>query len=313
MMNRCHIPRTFRVAAALAACALFAVGAQAQNSATAEFVVTAQARKSSQPVPQLQQRDIEVRLSNRPVEIASFTPAISDHAQVQLVFLFDESTPGYLSLQFPSLRKFMDALPSTTEVAVAYMANGRAVMAQTLTTDHALAGKSLRLTNSIPGISGSPYFCLSDLAKHWPSPPQANTRRVVLMVTNGQDPYYTQADMQDPYLSSAIADAQKAGLLVYSIYFHDVGFRSTGRLGVLFGQNYLEQVSSDTGGNAYNKTTISPVSFDPYLKEFKTALENQYFVSVPATGKGLQRLQVKTKVSGLKVVAPAMVQVGAVK
>ena len=108
--------------------------------------------------------------------------------------------------------EFILGLPASTEIAVAYMSNGRAVMAQKMTADHKLAADSLRLTNGIPGITGSPYFCLSDLAKHWPS--QEKARRVVFMVTNGEDPYYRSRDMQVPYLAAAIRDSQKARLLV---------------------------------------------------------------------------------------------------
>ena len=90
------------------------------------------------------------------------------------------------------------------------MANGRVVMAGPMTTDHARAVGCLRLTNGIPGITGSPYFCLSDLAKHWPSK-EDSVRRVEFMVTNGEDPYNASRNMQDPYVAAAIQDSQKAG------------------------------------------------------------------------------------------------------
>jgi hypothetical protein len=278
------------------------------QAANAQFVITAKA-KGSQETPLLKQGDVSVDLSGKPVQVASFTPLRGSDAKLQLVFLFDESAPSYLALQFPSLRKFTGSLPPGAEVGIAYMSNGRAVFQQTLTSDHAKAANSLRLPNSIPGVSGSPYFCLSDLAKHWPS--KTKTRRVVFMVTNGQDPYYQQANMQNPYLDAAISDSQKAGLLVYSIYFNGRGFGSTGPLGVLFGQSYLLKVANETGGQTYSEAQTTPVSFDPYLKQFKTSLENQYTVGIVAKGKGLERVKVKTSLRNIKITAPTAVNVSA--
>ena len=279
----------------------------AQAAGSAQFVMTASVKGSNAP-PVLQQNNVSVTVKNRPAEITQWQPLRGADAGLQLVFLFDESAPSYLALQIPSLRTFIQGLPASAEVGVAYMANGRAVFTQKLTSDHALAAKSLRITNSIPGVSASPYFCLSDLAKHWPS--STKTRRVVFMVTNGEDPYYMQADMQDPYLSSAISDSQRAGMLVYSIYFKDVGFRRAGSFGRLIGQSYLLRLADETGGQTYANGLTTVVSFDPYLAQFKTSLENQYMVSITAQGSGLQRIKVKSNLNGVKLSAPAAVNVG---
>lgn len=302
-----------RIASAVLAMAMIGMGAafaspaMGQNEAAAgqgQLVVTVKSKgsHSSQPLPQ---SDIAVKLNGHPADIVRWDPLTGSDAGLQLVFLFDESARSYLALQIPTLTKFIESLPPSTEVAVAYMGNGRAIMSQTLTTDHALAAKSLRVTNGIPGISASPYFCLSDLAKHWPS--QAKTRRVVLMVTNGEDPYYRSPDLQDPYVAAAIEDSQKAGLLVYSIYFADCGRINRRSFGIMEGQNYLLRVADETGGESYMIGFTSPVSFEPFLKQFRQSLENQYLLTVTAGKTGLQRVQVKA--SGVKVVAPKAVYV----
>lgn len=276
------------------------------NSSAATIFITAQGR-GSHAVPPVPQSDVTVLVKRQPVQITSWQPIRDANALTQLVFLFDESARSYLALQIPSMQKFIESLPPSFQVGTAYMSNGRAVFQQKLTSDHALAAKGMRLTNGIPGITGSPYFCLSSLAKHWPS--QEKARRVVFMVTNGEDPYYRSGDLQDPYVRTAISDSQKAGLLVYSIYFRNTGFNG-GALGTLFGQSYLLRVADETGGVAYNQTTISPVSFDPYLAQFKQSLENQYLLSFTAPGSGLQPITVKSKVSGVKLRAPAQVNLG---
>ncbi|MGC1783084.1 MAG: hypothetical protein WA708_11235 [Acidobacteriaceae bacterium] len=277
-----------------------------ENPASATLVVTAHGR-GSHAVPQISQSDVTVLVNRRPAQITSWEAYRGANDRLQLVFLFDESARSYLALQFSSIRKFIDGLPPSAEVGIAYMSNGRAVFTQKLTSDHALAGKGLRLPNGIPGISASPYFCLSDLAKNWPS--HAQSRRVVFMVTNGEDPYYRGGDLQDPYVRSAISDSQKARLVVYSIYFRNTGFNGR-QLGVLYGQSYLLRVSDETGGVAYSEALSSPVSFDPFLKQFKTSLDNQYQLMIAAQGSGLQSVTVKSNMRGVKLKAATRVDLG---
>src|SRR5665213_2187017 len=89
-------------------------------SASAQLFITAKA-KGSQAAPMLQQKDITVLLNKRPAQITDWTALRGQDAGLQLVFLFDESARSYLSLEIPSLRKFINALPPSAEVAVAYM------------------------------------------------------------------------------------------------------------------------------------------------------------------------------------------------
>jgi hypothetical protein len=281
--------------------------AQIENTAgQAHVVITVNASKSEAPAP-LQQNDLTVKVKGRDADVVSLTRIKNATAPTQLVFLFDESARSYLALQIPDLKKFIEALPASTSVAVAYMQNGRAVMSQKLTADHKLAADSMRLTNGIPGISGSPYFCLSDLAKNWPSKEKA--RRVVFMVTNGEDPYYRSRDMQDPYLAAAIQDAQKAKLLVSSIYFRNTTGGGSTSFSTLIGQSYLQRVADTTGGQFYSMAMSSPVSFAPFLAQFKQSLERQYLLTFATSNTGWQSLQVRSKARDLKVTAPQAIYV----
>jgi len=281
--------------------------AQMENtSGQAQVIVTVDANQSKAPAT-LQQGDITVKVKGRPTNVVGLAPIEDATAPTQLVFLFDESARSYLALQIPDLKKFILGLPASTEVAIAYMSNGRAVMAQKMTPDHKLAADSMRLTNGIPGITGSPYFCLSDLAKHWPS--QEKARRVVFMVTNGEDPYYKSRDMQDPYLAAAIQDSQKADLLVYSIYFRNTFGGGSTSFSTLMGQSYLTRLANETGGQFYSMAMSSPVSFAPFLKQFKQALERQYLLTFATGDTGWQRVQVQSKARGVKLTAPQAIYV----
>jgi hypothetical protein len=307
--------KTYRVASCFLLGAIAAIGlgvcstaaAQKENTAgRARVIVTVDADKPN-PAPPLQLGDVTVKVKGRPADVVSVIPIKDATEPTQLVFMFDESARSYLALQFPDLRKFIEGLPASTEVGVAYMSNGRAVMAQKVTADHKLAADSLRLTNGIPGITGSPYFCLSDLAKNWPS--QEKARRVVFMVTNGEDPYYRSRDMQDPYLAAAIKDSQKAKLLVYSIYFRNTFGGGSTSFSTLMGQSYLARLANETGGQFYSMAMSSPVSFEPFLKQFKESLERQYVLTFAVANTGWQRVQVQSKSRGIKITAPQAIYV----
>ncbi|HET9087643.1 MAG TPA: hypothetical protein VFN53_08975 [Acidobacteriaceae bacterium] len=274
----------------------------------ASTVVSALWKGATRP-PDISASELNVRVENKPAKVDGWLPLQGKDAAMQLVILIDDSARSKFGLQIPSLKKFITTLPASTEVAIAYMGNGSASMAQAMTADHELAAKSLRLTTGIPDISGSPYLVLSSLAKNWPSQRKTN-RRVVFMITNGEDPYYTSSDMEDPYVASAIADCQRARMLVYSIYFRNRGAGGANDLSTLYGQSYLLRVSNETGGISYTEGLISPVSFDPFLKKFKEALETQYLMTVDTNGYGLQRLQVSTKQHHVKLAAPSRIDLG---
>lgn len=294
------------VVSMFAGLAAVAMGQTANPAGQAQVVVTVQAKNAGSAL--FQRNDIAVKLNRRPVDILNWSPLKEPNAGMQLVFLFDESARSDLSLQIPILRKFIQALPPSAAVGIAYMNNGRAVMAGPMTTDHTVAAKYLRVTNQIPGITGSPYFCLSNLAKHWPSKEQTS-RRVVFMVTNGQDPYYESLDMQDPYVAAAIRDSQKAGLLVYSLYFQNRGFGDQSNLRITIGQSYLLRVADATGGEFYSLALVSPVSFDPFLKQFRQALDHQYLLTLPIGKSGWQQISVKSKIPNVKLRAPTAIYV----
>ena len=58
-------------------------------------------------------------------------------------------------------------------------------------------------------------------------------------------------DPENPYVRAATSDAQKAGVIVYSIYYRGAGRLDRSVQVTDGGQNYLTQVSGDTGGKVY--------------------------------------------------------------
>jgi hypothetical protein len=191
------------------------------------------------------------------------------------------------------------------------MQNGRAAFDGPLSEDPKVVLKSLRLPAGAPGQSGSPYFCLSDLAKHWPSQ-NSNARREVVMVTDGIDNYSPAFDPEDPYVQSAIRDAARAGLVVYTIYWTNTGMADHSLALSSGGQSLLQMVADATGGVSYWNGTGNPVSFDSFFKDLRERFDHQYRLRFSAQAKGsgeLVPLSLKAAGTVGKVTTPRQVYV----
>jgi hypothetical protein len=298
------------------------ISASAQESSAPTQALVALDSKSPSTASE---NDIIIKIDNRVTPLTNLIAVTPNTAQVAL--LIDDGLRTSVGRELESLRAFVQGLPQGTEVFVGYMQNGRVVSgsdAAGFTTDRAAAAKALRIPTSLAGSSASPYFCLSDFVKNWPSaaesettsqaPQRTHKARFVLMLTNGVDPYNgsTSITNQDsPYVSSAIADAQRAGVPVYSIYFGDAGIR--GERSNFSGQSYLNQVAQGTGGIAFYQGTGNPVSLSPYLKQFQDAVAETYIATFPVDGnKKMVSLKLSTKLPKTKLRGPDQVRPGTV-
>ena len=284
--------------------------AQGADSATLQTVITAVGKNNENPAP-LRQQDLQVQVGGKSMPVTDLVPLRGDRAGLELVILIDGSARTSIGSQLADIESFVKSLPPTTSVGIAYMENGRAVFSQPLTADKATALKALRLPGGSPGSNASPYFCLSDLAKHWPSTNREN-RREVVMITDGVDPYNLRFDPENPYVQAAIQDSIRAGVIVNSIYWHDRGRYDTGLYENNAGESLLEQVAQVTGGKAYWQGIGNPVSFAPFFGDLARRLQNQYELGFEAPAKSkpeLTTLKVKLNEPDVKVEAPQRVMV----
>ncbi len=305
--------RIVAVAASLALLAAAPALAQADlNQGQGKAVVTVLSPAGLAPA-NVGVNQLALKIDGKPTNIADFTPLSNSNAPIQLVVMIDDGARGSLGLQMSDIAHFIATLPPNAQVAVAYMENGRAALAGPLTADHAAAVKELHLPiGGSPGISGSPYFCLSDIANHWPSQDRA-VRRVVVMVTDGVDNYEPRYDPEDPYVQAAIQDAVRSRIIVYSIYWRNLGFFDRTGYAAMDGQNLMDQVTQATGGNSYWIGFGNPVSFAPYFQNIDQRLHNQYEIGfvAPIEGRpGVESMKLKATGTGAKVVAPQQVYVG---
>jgi len=282
------------------------------NQGAGEVVVTVLPPRQAEVSPPVAKDQLSLKINGRTAEISKWERLQGAEAPVQLVVLIDDGARGSLGNQLPDVAQFVKSLPPSAEVAVAYMDHGRASMAGPLTRDHARITRELRLPTGQAGISGSPYFCLSDLAHHWPSR-DASARRVVVMITDGIDNYEAQYNPMDPYVQAAIHDAVRSRISVYSIYWSGGAFAGGSFYGASDGQNLLFQLTAATGGNSYWQGTGNPVSFQPYFKDLKWRLENQYRLgfTVPLpNGSTVAVLTLRANGTSATLVAPRQVFVG---
>jgi hypothetical protein len=240
------------------------------------------------------------------LDVLDLTPAQGEHAQLQLYLLIDESSNTSIGTEFPALKKFIADLPPETSIALAYMRDGTLARVQDFTTDHAAAAQKLRLPMGAPGVDSSPYFSLSDLIKHWPA---TSARREILMISDGVDRFYGGGPA-NPYVQTADEQAQRAGIVISSIYWESVGHFGHSWRFINWGQSYLAQLAEDTGGEAYWQGIGNPVSFAPFLDEFARRLNNQYlltFHAKPHNKPGLEPVKIRTEVREIDLVGATAV------
>jgi hypothetical protein len=246
-----------------------------------------------------------VEVNGRKEPLNSWEALAPNDAQVAL--LIDDGLRESIGRELDNLKSFVGNLPSGIEVMIGFMQFGHVVAEQEFTADHARAAQSIHLPQGVPGASASPYLCLSDFVQHWPGAKsetiglaaQQRKARIVLMLTNGVDPYNGSTSVlnQDsPYVKAAVTDAQRAGVAVYSIYFGDAGIR--GASADNSGQSYLAQLTEATGGINYWEGVGNPVSLKPFLDQFHQSLAETYVAGFLApAGHNPQRDLVHVKIS----------------
>jgi hypothetical protein len=289
--------------------ATFALAAEQKQEVQASTVITI--LPENEMPGGIPQEAVHLKLNGKSSAITGFTPLRDPQSKVEMVVLIDGGARSSLGLQMSDIAKFIESLRPDTKVTVAYMMDGRAALGGPLTTDHESVLRGLHLTASgEAGISGSPYFCLSDLAKNWPSA-DARARREVVMITDGVDYYDMRYDPEDPYVQTAVDDAVRARLMVYAIYWQSGDRFDRTNYGAGAGQNLLAQITENTGGKSYWQGAGNPVSFAPYFADIDRRLNNQYeldFMTVVGDKPQMQTIRL-TVSAHAKVTAPQEVYV----
>lgn len=229
--------------------------------------------------------------------VTEWIPLTGDNAGAEFYVLIDERVDPAQTALFEDLRQFVSRQPASTAVGIAYMFNGEAHVAQTPTTDHALAAKALRASTGTESAAASPYTSLSALVGAWPD---ASLRREVLMVTDGIDRFGDFGEL-NMYVDQAVEDAQRAGVQVYSLYAPALGHAGHSPALIRWGQTYLSQLAEETGGETYLTGAV-----EPFLSDITEQMQHQYqitFLALPGSGPGLEPVRFTTGIARVDLVA----------
>lgn len=269
-----------------------------QPEPTAQALISIE---SKDPAP-VKASDINIKVNNKKSDLTSLVNVPA--AQVAVAILIDDSLRAAIGTQIGDIRKFIQSLPTGTAVLVGYMQDGDVAVAKNFTLEHDDAANAVRIPLGQRGLNASPYFCISEFAKRWRAAP--GQAHIMLAITDGVDPYngsVSPMNQDSPYVQTAVRDAQRAGIPVYSIYYTDAGIR--GGAASFSGQSYLAQLAEGTGGQAFYQGTGNLVSMAPFLADFQRAINQTYIATFPApTGKDLVRFKADTKLRKTKVHAP---------
>ena len=276
-----------------------------------QAVVTLLPKNDQAPPLSIQSQNLQLKVDGKSSSITDLAPAKGPNSPLELVVLMDSSARSSLGTQLNDIAAFVKEMPNNTKIALGYMENGRAALSGPFTSDPQQVLNGLHLPAGAPGTNGSPYFCLSDLAKNWPSH-DSTARREVVLITDGVDEFNLRYDPNDPYVQSAIEDSIRSGLVVYSFYWANRGRVDNSAYENNAGQSLLQEVTQATGGNSYWEGSGNPVSFDPFFHDLRRRFQNQYRVAFSSELKGkpqIQRFSVKLQGIDAKVYAPQQVLV----
>ncbi len=229
-------------------------------------------------------------------------------APLALAVLIQDDLSSSFNLQLPDIAKFIRTLPPGSRVMVAYLRGGSLQIRQKFTDDLEKAAKSLRITvGSASAAPRSPYDGVSDALKRFDALP--NGRRAILLVSDGLD----TSDINGSFLSLSSADldqailkAQRKSVAVYSFYSEASSTRNGSSNLISSGQNLLGKLSDETGGRAFYQGLISPISFEPFFKDLRLALNRQFVLTYLSTHlkKGYHKVKVTSTNPQVKIEHP---------
>lgn len=212
------------------------------------------------------------------------TPPIADSNKknervltpINLAILIQDDLVSQVGNELNITRDFIRSLPAGSTVMVGYITTGTLQVRQPFTSDLDKAARSLRAVISSNSASAfNPYVEVVEALRKFES---GKGRNVLLLISDGLDVsrgFDATAAGNTLDLHRAINHARDRDVAVYTFYAPSVGLTSGNRLAVSYGQSSLNRLANETGGKAFFQGT-SFVSFDPYFRRLREALNDQY-------------------------------------
>jgi len=217
---------------------------------------------------------------------------------IVLAVLIQDNLVSRVNNELREIKEFIRSLPKQSRVMIGYVSTGKLQVRQRFTTDKEEAADSLRiLRSSSIATPFSPYLQVVDALKMFENQPK-NQRRMLLLVSDGLDDTFgfrRSSPSYSLYLDRAITEAQRQQVAAFTMYSPAAGLRRSQRHAINYGQGSLLKLADETGGEAFFSGS-SFVTFNPYFKEYKELLKNQWLITyrTSSTKKGFRKIEVTT-------------------
>ena len=259
------------------------------------------------PPPALGKSDVIVRVKDHREDVVAWDSAQGEKSALELAIVIDDLTN--IGNQMDDLRRFIHSQSKATSVGLFYANNGVTQAVAPFSTDHDAVASKVRITIGQSGASTSIFLSLMDVMSKWhPS----GARREILVIADGIDRF--RGDPDSPDVAATIEKAQKAGIMIHTLYARGGGREGRNLFRVNYGQSNLAQMADGTGGEAFFQGLDTPISFTPFLEQLDMVLHNQYsltFTTPRSTKKNgeLRGFKVSTEQHNVEISAARYVWV----
>jgi hypothetical protein len=244
------------------------------NNVSVTTYVTVLGPKYTAP-PALSKADVNVNEGKQKREVTNWIPAQGDKAGLLLAIVIDDADTTDVASQLGDLKNFITAQPKTTNIGVFYASNGTIQTASQFAQDHEAVAKTLRMPLGYTGAYSSIYLSVMNLIKGWPA---TGARREILLIADGIDRFRGDYPTS-PDVDATVDTAQKAGIMIHTLYASGVGRAGRNSFRVSLGQSNLSKIADATGGESFFQGFQTPVAFSPFLQQLDMVLKNQYWLS----------------------------------
>lgn len=272
--------------------------------------------KKNTLVPNLEQKDFTILEDGKPQPIKYFTRETDLPLTIGLLIDVSASQGNLIQIERDAAAQFFSQVLRKKDEAFLMSFGEEAELLQDYTNSPKLlisAMRDLRVSSGVGGFGPGPvptagqprgtvlydavYLAATEKLKNEVG------RKVIVVITDGVD------EGSRLSIKEALAEAQKADAVIYSIDYEDPAFYNRGGFGISLGggggSSALHQLSDDTGGRVYRvdrKNTL-----DMVFKELQDEMRSQYSIGyTPLNDKKdgtYRKLEVKLDSKELKAQA----------
>ena len=272
--------------------------------------------KRNSLVPNLEQKDFIVLEDGKPQPIKYFTRETDLPLTIGLLIDVSGSQANLIQIERDAAAQFFTQVLRKKDEAFLLSFGEEAELLQDYTNSPKLliaAMRDLRVSSGVGGFGPGPVPTIGQprgtvlydavyLAANEKLKSEVG-RKVIVVITDGVD------EGSRLPIKEALAEAQKADAVIYSIEYEDPGFYSRGGWGISLGggagASALHQLSDDTGGHVYRVDRRN--TLDVVFKELQDEMRSQYSIGyTPLNDKkdgGYRKLDVKLANKDLKAQA----------